>query len=500
MSAATPPATSAAPRHAWSERLFSLPVLMGLGLAYLLSFYANPGGKTVAAVADTDIWWHLRNAAELLATRHFPHTAPWTFTVPGQPWMNGEWLSELPYYFAYRALGDRGLYLVMMLVTGVIVLGVYLLAHLRAGRWKEAFAGGMVAVVFATVSLAPRTLLFGWLALVAELAVLWSLEKGRDFTPWLPVIFLLWVNLHGSWFIGFVMMLVYFAGGWIEGRWGDLYAVRWTPRLKRRLLIVTALSFAALFVNPYGWRLVAYPLDVAYGQKLMIQSAAEWSSLNFHDLRGKIVLLVLAILAVLQLVRRRRWSVQDLAFAAIAIYGAFSYSRFLFLAGMLIGPFLAMSLSAGPENPPAPNRRQQGINALAIAAVLVLIVLRVPSEQQLRAGVAADYPEKAIPWVRSLAGQGNLFNDFNWGGYLEWNAPQVSEFADTRLDVFVHHGILADYLRAAQLQDPLEVLDRYRIRYALLYKKSPLAYFLQRSPGWKTEYDDGQAVALERVP
>lgn len=496
MSAHTSLAVAPPQRTSWTARLFSFPAVMGLALVAMLFAWANQAGKG-ASVADPDIWWHLRNAVDLISTHRFPHTAPWSFTVAGQPWMNGEWLAELPYYVSYQALGDRGLYLVTMLVTCAIVLGIYGLSRMRCGNWRGAFLGAAAAAAFATVSLAPRTLLFGWLCLVAELAVLWNQEMGRDYTAWLPFVFLFWVNLHGSWFIGFVLMLVFFAAGWIEGAWGDVIARRWSPAQKRKLLLVTAASFAALFVNPYGWRLVAYPLDVAYGQNLMIQSAAEWGSLDFHSLRGKVVLAVFILIAVLQLVRRCRWSLQDLAFALIAVYGAFAYVRFTYLAGLLLAPMLAILVTRGPDPPPQPRRTL--LNALVMAVLLVYIALSAPTEQRLRAADAAEFPARAIPAVQALAGKGNLFNEVNWGGYFEWNAPQVSEFADTRYDVFVHHGVMSDYLRATSLHDPFAVLDRYRIRFVLLPQQAPMAYLLAHSAGWTTTYDDGQAVIFERT-
>ncbi len=496
MSTRTPPAVMLNKRPGLSPRLFSFPAVMGMALVAMLFAWANQAGKG-ASVADPDIWWHMRNAAELVRTHHFPHTAHWTFTVAGEPWMNGEWLAELPYFFAFRAWGDRGLYLVTMLVSSAIVLSMYGLARMRCGSWRGAFTGAVVTAAFATVSLAPRTLLFGWLSLVAELAVLWNFEKGRDYTAWLPGVFVLWVNAHGSWFIGFVLLLVYIAAGWIDGSWGDLYARGWTPVQKRKLLMVTAASLAALFVNPYGWRLVAYPLDVAYGQNLMIRSASEWASLDFHSLRGKIVLAVLVTLAVLQLVRRRRWSVQELTFALIAIYGAFAYVRFVYLAGILLAPMLAIAVSGGSQSLQDKNR--PWANAALMALMLFPIVLWAPAQRQLRSADAAEFPTRAIPYVQTLAGKGNLFCDVNWAGYVEWNAPAVKEFADTRLDVFVHHGVMGDYLGATSLHDTFAVLDKYRIRYVLLPKDMPMAYLLAHSAGWKTTYAGNRAVVFERA-
>ena len=59
-------------------------------------------------------------------------------------------------------------------------------------------------------------------------------------------------------------------------------------------LVVTGLaSAAALFVNPFGARLVWYPFDLAFRQKLNISHVAEWVSVSFHDMRGKIVFLLI---------------------------------------------------------------------------------------------------------------------------------------------------------------------------------------------------------------
>lgn len=498
MSTATQPDTPAAPPPAWSVRVFSLPAVMGVGLMALLVWLSNPGAGPNRCVADVDIWWHLRHAAELLRTGHFPHADTWTFTVAGRPWMNFEWLAEIPYYFGWKGLGDLGLYLVTMLTVGAIIFGIYLLGRMRSGSWKTSFVASVAAVFLATISLAPRTLLFGWLFLVIELAVLWGLEKGRDYTAWLPALFALWINTHGSWFIGFVLMVLFFACGWFPFEWGDLYAVAWTPGQKRKWLAVTAASAAALFLNPYGWRLVIYPLDVAFRQKGTINFVAEWASLDFNSGHGKTMLAVLLVLALAQLLRPRRWSLQDLMFALIGVYGACTYLRFLFLAAILLAPMVAMSLKDASDRQGRHASGEQWVNAAALVAMLVFIGLRIPSQAQLQAGVDAAFPARALPFVRTLAGKGNLFNDFGWGGYLELNAPQVKELNDT-MDVFAHLGVLRDYLNAIHLRNTFAVLDKYRIRYVLLGRDEPMVQLLQHSTGWKTIFDDGREVVIERT-
>lgn len=502
MSAPAQSAVPASPRATWGDRVFSLPVVLGLFLVYLL-LLLSAAGSVVRTLADDDIWWHLRNASQLIQTHHFIRADSWTFTVAGQPWVNPEWLGELPFYLAHQWLGERGLYLLTMVLASSIIIGVYWLGWLRSRSWNAAFLTTVAAILFASVSIAPRILLFGWLFLVVELAILWSLHEGRDFTWFLPPLFCVWVNAHGSWFIGFVLMLVFFACSWITGEWGSLYAIRWTPQRARKLTAVTGLSAAALFLNPYGWRLVVYPLNAILHHQLGTESIAEWASLDFHTVRGKFVLAVLLLFLIAQLVRQRRWSIQDLAFAIVAIYAAFAYIRFLFLAGIILMPLFARALHNGETQDPTPPRRpargDRLLWAIVMAALVAVMTLKYPGATKIHSGIAEAFPERAVPYVRSLAGQGNLFNTFDWGGYLEWQAPQVKEFIDPRVDVFVQHGVMADYIRAVHVEDTYAVLDKYQIRYALLKAHTPMACLLGHSTGWKRSYDDGQAVVFERT-
>jgi len=484
---------TAAPAKSWGERVLGSRVVFGLLLTYLLFFFGSAD-----RVNDPDIWWHLRDASVLVHTGHFIHLDTLSFTVAGKPWVDVEWLAELPYYFAYMRLGVGGLYLVMMMLSTAVILGVYCLALQRSQDSVAAFLASVAAVLFATVSLAPRTLLFGWLCLVVELGILWGLEKGRDYTGWLPLLFLVWINLHGSWFLGLGLMLLFFACGLVEGEWGLLYAKRWNAAQKRKLALVTLASVAALFVNPYGWRLVAYPAKALAGAQLGTELIAEWASLNFHTALGKTVLATLLALGLLQVVRGRRWALQDFALAAVGVYGALTYVRFVFLIGILVVPMLACLLRL-PAREDRPHKEGRWLNALAMAVLLAMIVMRHPTAMQLNDAIAGSFPQKAVPYVRGLAGKGHLLSEYRWAGYLEWEAPEVEEMIDSRTDIFMQAGVMADYVRAVKVEDTDVVLAKYGIRYVLMPRGSPMAYLLAHETAWKQTYEDGQAVGFERV-
>ena len=362
------------------RRLFGFPVMLAVLFA-LVVFLAVP-----KKVADPDIGWHLRNAQIQLQTRAFLHQDLYSFTTNGKPWMDHEWLAEIPFYLAWRAFGPRGIFLVTLAAIETILLGTLGLAYLESGSIKAAFIVGFAAMFLASVSFGPRTLLFGWIFLVLELGVLGAFRRGRDFLWTLPFVFLLWINAHGSWIIGMVVLGVVALSGCVQGRWGSIEATRWTRPQARKLAWVSLLSTLALFVNPYGWRLVLYPFDLAFHQKLNIASVDEWRSLDFHSPRGKIVLGIMAAAVLLQLVRRRRWRLDEVLFLLIGTYASLTYSRFLFLAAILIVPLMAKDLASAM--PYYADRDKPWLNAAIMLGAVVTAVALFPFESAIGSNIA----------------------------------------------------------------------------------------------------------------
>lgn len=474
---------------------FSFPVFLGAVLVGCVYYFANRG------VADPDIWFHLRNAEYLLKTHHFVRTDMYSYTVAGAPWIDHEWLTEIPYYLAWRVWGLRGIFLLMMCLIEAVMLGTYALGTLVSGSAKSAFLASFVAMFLATVSFGPRTLLFGWIYLIVLLAVLWRYKHhGKDSLWVLPPLFLLWINSHGSWLIGMVALWIFILAGLVAFNGPSLESSRWTPAQLKRLLTVAAISMLALFINPYGYKLVFYPFDLALRLKLTVANTEEWASVDFHSLRGKILLAVILFMLVITVVRKQRWKLEWFVLFLFAFYTSVTYMRFLFLAGIIFSPILASRLDMVP--PYQPEKDKPLLNAAFVAAAIAFIIWRFPAERSLAADVDSIYPSKAIGYLQSRVQHdpGRVLNDYLWGGYLILNCRDVPVFIDSREDVFENQGILRDYLDFINLKGSLELLEKHRIRYLLLPSNGAQAYFFEHVPEWHATYHDGLATVFERVP
>ena len=123
-----------------------------------------------------------------------------------------------------------------------------------------------------------------------------------------------------------------------------------------------------------------------------------------------------------------------------------------------------------------------------------------PSQASLAKKYDEEYPWAALSYIEQHNLQGNLFNQYKFGGFMEFYAPNVKTFIDGRADLFIYNKVFYDYLKATGLDSSFEILDKYKIKYVLLQPNGPLVYMLRHSPEWQIVYSDHIAVLLKRVP
>jgi hypothetical protein len=302
----------------------------------------------------------------------------------------------------------------------------------------------------------------------------------------LPPIFCVWINLHGSWLIGFALFVLYVL---LSGHVGVFKGSFEQPPCARvdqkRLHYVFLASLGALLLNPNGWRLIWNPFDMMLNQKLNIAYIQEWQPLNLEWFAGKAAAAAIAIMVLSHLLRGRKWKLYEIAFIAFAWYAAFDHARFAFLAAVITTPFLAADMKrcfcSRTETKTIP-----AMNAIFGAAAIWIMVIMFPGKSDLQQAFTEDFPCQTIQMLDS---SWHTLNVTDVGGPMAFYSK--ASFIDSRLDTFEHHGVLADYIDTVQIRRPLEVLDHYRIDHVLFPDRSPLAYLLRHSIDWRIVRQEG---------
>jgi hypothetical protein len=467
------------------RRLFGR-YLMDVAILLLLPLVLSGLRDREHVLGDPDIWWHLANARILCESHHFIREEPYSFTVASQQWIDPEWLSELPFWFGYKEFGLVGIYLVAWLGVSSNVLFVYWRSYLGTRHFGVALWTSVLGFVLMWVNANARTILFAYLVMSVELWILEAAERGHPQKLWLlPPLFAIWINLHGSWIVGVALFVLYVLCGLFRVSAGIFLQERFSVDQRNRLFSILAASLAVLFINPYGWRLIWNPFDMAFNQSLNIANVIEWQPLNLSWNVGKAAVVAISLTIFANVIRSKKWKIYEFAFIFFAWYAAFDHARFTFLAAVVTIPMLAFDMKRS-FFPQTTARTIPLMNGLIAVGVSGFIVWLFPTNAQLQKGLTEQFPLQSIASVQS---SWRTLNEEHIGGMMDFNSKPT--FIDTRWDIFEHHGIFMDYLDIFRIRNTVHLLDKYRIDHALLLKDQPLSYVLERTPGWSVVRTEG---------
>jgi hypothetical protein len=159
------------------------------------------------ARTDPDYWWHVRTGQYIVETGTLPRADFYSYTVNGTPWVTHEWLTELFLYLVQEQFGYAANVALFGLVGALTAMAVY--ATCRA--WGLGEPAAIVLTLWAVVmgmgsaNVRPQTLTALLLAICVLL--LTRYKRGEARVLWaLPPLMALWVNLHGGYVIGLVLM------------------------------------------------------------------------------------------------------------------------------------------------------------------------------------------------------------------------------------------------------------------------------------------------------
>jgi hypothetical protein len=173
--------------------IFSFPVMLATVLIVLTVLTVR------TRLSDPDVWWHLKTGEIIWNTHSIPRIDLFSFTTNNHPWTAHEWLSQVTIYGAWKAGGYTGLMIWLCVFPSALFIAGYVLCSLYSGNSKVALLGALVTWFFATVGLAVRPHVLGYLLLTCELLII-HLARTRN-PRWffaLPPLFAVWVNCHGS--------------------------------------------------------------------------------------------------------------------------------------------------------------------------------------------------------------------------------------------------------------------------------------------------------------
>lgn len=479
-----------------------LGALLGTAAAFSILMKVAP---------DSDTWWHLAAGDWILDHGQLLAHDPFSLARQGAPWVYPGWLAQISMSLLFRAAGPAGLNL-WTAAMGALAFAL-IMVRMKAGPITSA-ALMILGAASASIFVSARPHMYTILLSAVFIHILEVRHQHPRLLFALPIGMLLWVNLHGGFAVGFILVGVYLLGdllGVIAARPGAQSGRARAPsNLSLKSLIPMASAGAASLVtataNPHGPRILLYPFQtVSIG--VLQRFIQEWQSPDFHQ-SGTLPFLLLMLTTVVVLgLSRKRLEPSSAVGLAVFAYLSLTAARNIPLYSMFclpvlarhMGPITAELRDRIPQRTPAPATVARTLN-LALGAVIVVLALawtavKMDNEQNWEV-IGETMPTRAVTVLQESEIEGPLFITYRWGGYVIWAAwPDRLSFVDGRTDL-MGEDILSEYLAAWAGQPGWkETFDRWEFRAALVEPSAPIRSLLEEN-GWRLEYSDDVAVIV----
>ena len=438
-------------------------VLLTFGMLFAL-FWPFVFGRL-----DFDFGWHLQ-AGNYIRAHGIPAHDIYTYTARSYRWVDFEWGNDVILSLVY-GLGGYAL-------ASVLFTTLWSLALLIAGG----FRARLFVLVAATAAILPyvgiRTL--AWTVFFLAL-VLYILRSPRQrLRWWLPLLFLFWANVHAG-FIAGLAILAYFA---LQER-------------RKTTAYQLLLCFLVTFVNPYGPRLYGEIFRTLLDAKLHTQ-VIEWHYLTIPIVAAVFLLLWLSGFWLFDRKHWKRWfGISPLLFLAMLSANR-NLPLFVVAATRELDTYLGLALRAIPKKLDWSRRGMLYVLAgLLVGGLIYTLYITFLPWQPNR---EASYPQQAVAYLRIHRCPGNLFNSYDYGGYLIWKLPNQPVYIDGRMPTWQLYMDQYEAISKAPAAHYPQQFRRYNVRCALLMQGSSsnggsLLRLLQKAH-WRTVVQANGSVLL----
>jgi len=504
----TPDISKQAPapgNKAWYLRPWFYPLIACFILLFLFSF---------RLISDFDLGYHLKSGQWILQHHAFPDKDPFTYTSASRDYVDTYWLYQTALYIFYRL----GSYTILTWANALLLaLAFYILyVRMRAGGiplwigvplFLTAILGSETRFI-----VRPEIVTFFWLGLTLLLLERRIKQKCAPLFL-LPLIQLVWVNMHGLFILGWLAMAAFLLTGWLNEK-----------RIDKELFKYSALSAAASFLNPYFLKGVLFPFQLftRLNGTVLKANIAEFQSPwamhanGFYLFTPGIALnvykAVSVICLILLLVTFKKRKAHEIILGASFIYlsaTAVKNVPLFFIAALPVMGQCLKDLEWGAWRKTGNFLSAKKWVPLSLCGIIILTGLRVITsayyisdrrEDRFGAGLDEEKePQKSVEFLIKNKLDGVILNQMNSGGWLDWQAPQKT-FIDGRTEV-MGDDFFKEYMTSFNPGGLARLAEKYKadIIFFNPFAASAWILYLKQMPDWRLVYlDEYFAIYLRK--
>lgn len=438
---------------------------------------------------EPDYFWHIK-AGEYMVKNGLLKKDVFSWFVKGKYWFSHEWLFEVILYYLKLVFGK-----IHILVYGCISFFTLLLI-IFLGNKKVFSKNILFSLVWLTLSLIlvvfaqarPHLISFNLLALTIYL--LFDLYKNADSKKifLLPIISLIWANVHGGCSnLPYIFCLLFIIGGLFDFEVGKIKATKLSKKQIIKYIIVMILCMGFVCINIHGVKILIYPYTNMLN-KTMINNISEWRATSLQDIAHLPYFMVSFVILMIFLISEKKISFLDfLLFISVLFLGLRSIRFWGYT--YIVMSFVVFNYVK------ATKYDKSFLTAIIVVAIAFLMLPLVNYKAILKNMDSKTLDKKVIQMIKKEKPK-RLFNMYDYGGELVYNDIEV--FIDGRADLYSNYNY-KDYLNISNLKSNyVALINKYNFDYFLVDSSYPIYTYLRYDEDYESIYDYKNTVLFKK--
>ncbi len=448
--------------------------------------------KNSFSYLDPDLGWHLKVGESIYQSHEVPHINNYDYTFTGR-WVDHEWLINLVSYKIYDSVGyvSLNIFFSLLIIISLILLNILVRKIFKKASYGLIAFVQLVGVLASLPHFGVRMQEFNFLFFIIELLIIeeYQSQKRLKTLFYLPPLFYLWANIHGSFLFGLAILIIWLLIKISErilfpsrlNKYFDFSNQIENKKLKT-FFIFSVFSFLLTLITPYGQEL--YSFLRGYSNTFYLKAIQEWlpqSAFPFNYWQLVYLAFSAAILLIyfcsLKKLNFKKINFWHFSLAILLGISAFKSRRnfplFFVSSVLLFIPLISSIFTAEQIKKISLRKELKYFLLFAVALTAASNFLSIKFVNNPFNSFCSVYPCGAVNFLKSSGQyQGlNVFNEYNWGGYLIWTYPEKKLFIDGRLPQVEYKGqtFMEEYYNFLRSDSNYsQKLSEYNINLALL--------------------------------
>lgn len=376
-------------------------------------------------ILDPDFGWILR-MGKIILENGIPRTDPLSYTMGNFPFIAHQWLSEVFIAYFYQKAGSFGLALCFAIAASAALVTAS--SRLKQAEKRWLFAPLFLAACLLADFVSIRPQILSWLCFSLLIKLLFSGNRVSKYL--IPVLIVFWVNIHGGFAMGVVVITVTSAFRMLRKR-----------SLFSEDMLIVLLSFIATALNPYGLRVWEEPV-MTITDRTLHKYIIEWQPAVF--ISDFLFWIYLALTVFLLIRQRREFLPEEKTVFFLLLLSSLSSMKQIPLFVIYSLPILVKSFSSlfkeARKVKYGQNRFKKLYVCLSILSIVIYLPFFVVTISRLPLFTEEKfYPKNAVSYLGQNYPRGRIFTLYQWGGYVNWKLPNQKTFISGMMPVWRNH-------------------------------------------------------------